>query len=105
MAYIFTKKEVRKPVKLTQIRCGRHYAIVYKHPGLSGWNYRVGFHSPALDFIPADQHSFGSAATKSAAIVQAEAAIVGHGPNGVDYLDCSIEYWTEEKYQEAFGNA
>jgi len=100
MAYIFIKKENRKQ-GCTNIRCGRHLAVIYKQG--SEWVYRVGSRTTS-DMIPTDQHSIGHAATKKAAIVQAEAAIVGQGPGGVDYMDCAIEYWTEKRYMEAFGD-
>jgi hypothetical protein len=87
--FTFTKKEFRKQ-GATVIKCGNHLAVIYKHQGR--WALRSGFQG-ASDFIPSNQYSeqFGIA-SKSAAIVQAEAAIVGWGPYGVDYLDCSIEY-------------
>ena len=87
--FTFTKKEFRKH-GATVIKCGDHLAVVYKHQGR--WAFRSGFQG-ASDFIPVNQYSeqFGIA-TKKAAIVQAEGAIVGRGPFGVDRLDCSIEY-------------
>lgn len=88
-SYQFTKKDHRKQ-GCTVIRCGEHMAVIYKHNG--GWSYRVGFFGES-EIIPVRQYSFnGGCSTKSAAIVQAEASIVGHGPNGRDYLDVSIEY-------------
>ena len=90
--FTFTKKEFRKH-GATVIKCGDHLAVIYKHQG--HWAFRSGFQG-ASDLIPVNQYSeqFGIA-TKKAAIVQAEAAIVGWGPNGVDLLDCSIEYKKE----------
>jgi hypothetical protein len=90
--FTFTKKEFRKH-GATVIKSGNHLAVIYKHQG--HWALRSGFQG-ASDFIPVNQYSeqFGIA-TKKAAIVQAEAAIVGYGPYGVDFLDCSIEYKKE----------
>jgi hypothetical protein len=87
--FTFTKKEFRKH-GVTVIKSRYCLAVIFKHRGR--WAFRSGFHGPS-DFIPVNQFSeqFGIA-SKSGAIVQAEAAIVGHGPYGVDYLDCSIEY-------------
>ena len=90
--FTFTKKEFRKH-GATVIKCGNHLAVIFKHQG--HWAFHSGFQG-ASDFIPVNQYSeqFGIA-RKSAAIVQAEAVIVGHGPFGVDRLDCSIEYKKE----------
>lgn len=88
-SFKFTKREFRKQ-GATTIQCGDHLAVIYKHR--CAWSYRVGFKGES-DFIPTRQYSFnGGCSSKSAAIVQAEASIVGHGPNGHDYLDCVIEY-------------
>jgi len=88
MEYQFQKREYRQK-GCTLIRCGGHYAVIYKHKGQ--WAYRCGF-DPVGSFIPSSQYAEGSAATKGAAIVQAEAAIVGHGPDGVDWMDVDIRY-------------
>jgi hypothetical protein len=90
--FTFTKKEFRKQ-GATVIKFEHHLAVIFKHQG--HWAFRSGFQG-ASDFIPVNQYSeqFGIA-TKKAAIVQAEGAIVGRGPLGVDRSDCSIEYKKE----------
>jgi hypothetical protein len=87
--FTFTKKEFRD-YGATVIKFEDHLAVIFKHQG--HWAFRSGFQG-ASDLIPVNQYSeqFGIA-TKKAAIAQAEGAIVGRGPLGVDRLDCSIEY-------------
>jgi len=89
MVYEFTKKELRN-VGATVIGCGSHSAIIYKQ--LGEWKYRVGFAPTVGEFIPVNQYAYGSALTKRAAIVQAEAEIVGYGENGDDWTNATIEY-------------
>lgn len=89
MEYQFEKKELRT-VGATVIRCGSHWAIVYKQ--LGQWKYRVGFEPVAGEFIPSDQYSYGVARTKAGAIVHAESEILGHGPDGVDWMGVSVVY-------------
>lgn len=89
MEYQFEKKDFPK-LGCTVIRCGSHMAVIYKHNG--AWSYRVGFAGDS-ETHPINQYSRSHGCrTKSAAIVQAEASIVGHGPDGVCWMDCSISY-------------
>jgi len=88
MEYQFQKKDFRK-AGVTVVRCGAHWGLVYKVAG--NWVYRVGF-DPRDGFAPRDQYAYGSARNKASAVVQVEAAILGHGPDGVDWMDVDIRY-------------
>lgn len=87
MPVIFEKKESRK-LGVTYIIFGRDQAIVYRH--VTGWTVRVGVFDPSFRSpIIAELHSHGNA-TRKAAIVQAESALLSRA--GYDWADVDIEY-------------
>ena len=89
MPIIFEKKENRKR-GIIYIACGNDLMFVYKR-GTLGWNVRT------CDYIGSDGLPGGtkelvieSCSTRSAAIVQAEAALLSNA--GYDWMDIEIEY-------------
>lgn len=89
MPIIFEKKENRK-LGIIYIACGNDLMFIYKR-GTLGWNVRT-CEQIGSDGFPAGTKELviEGCSTRSAAIVQAEAALLSKA--GYDYMQIEIEY-------------
>ncbi len=90
MPIIFEKKEIRK-LGVTYIACGNDLMFIYNR-GKLGWWVRTCDHISS-DGSPSGDHKhlvISGCSTRSAAIVQAEAALLSKA--GYDWMEITIEY-------------